>query len=68
MEAPYDNGVMDLTVSDENTVLSKLNEIKNAFAPTEEEPELTTHILVSRYNKQNPTAPINGDTAEFLVR
>lgn len=66
-QPPFANGVMELTDTEKATIKSKLEAIQAAFEPTDEEPVLSTHGLVSRYNQQNPDFPINGDTAEFIL-
>jgi len=64
---PAINGTMILTVQEISDIRPKLLQIQSVFEPTDEEPELTTHGLVSRYNFANPTILINGDTAEYLL-
>lgn len=64
---PLVNGVMDLSPSNIVDIKAKLTAIQEQFTPTDEEEILSVHGLVSRYNIVNPEAPINGDTAQFII-
>jgi hypothetical protein len=66
-QAPHVNGIMELTAEESATIKAALEAIQVAFAPTDEEPVLSTHGLVSRYNQANVGAEINGDTAEYIL-
>jgi hypothetical protein len=66
-EAPHVNGVMELTETKAATVKDKLTKIRDEFTPSHEQPVADTFYLVSTYNKENPSAPINGDTAQAIL-
>lgn len=66
-QPPYANGIMDLSVSERKAIKAKLVDIRDAFVPTEETAVADTFYLVSTYNQQNPSSPINGDTAEHVL-
>jgi len=64
---PNVGGVMELATDAKTSIRAQLISIQESFAPTLDEPTLSTHGLVSRYNQQNEGAEINGDTAEYLL-
>jgi hypothetical protein len=66
-EAPHVNGVMELTETKSATIKGKLLAIQEAFEPSHEQPVADTFYIVSTYNKENPSAPINGDTAQAIL-
>jgi hypothetical protein len=49
-----------MTVEREKEIIQALQAIVEAFIPTEEEPVLTTHGLISRYNKSANNAELIG--------
>lgn len=67
LQPPNVNGVMALTDTEKATIKAQLEAIQTAFVPTDDEPELSTHGLVSRYNQTNVGAEINGDTAQAIL-
>lgn len=64
-QAPETNGIMELTEEEKEVLIAQLESIKESFEPTEEEPALSIHGLVSRYNDV-AELKINGDTAVSL--
>lgn len=66
-QAPNVNGIMDLAAAEVAATKAALEAIREAFVPTDEEPVLSTHGWVSRYNQANVGAEINGDTAEYVL-
>lgn len=67
LQPPHTNGIMDLSASERKAIKAKLVAIRDAFVPSDETAVADTFYLVSTYNRQNPTSPINGDTAEFVL-
>ena len=45
-----------------------LRSIIDGFIPTGEQLTIDTFYIVSTWNQTHPTTPINGDTAEYLLR
>jgi len=66
-QPPAKNGIMEITEQEKTNIKSSLLQIQTSFEASEDEPELTTHGLVTRYNYANPTLLINGDTAEYVL-
>ena len=66
-QPPTVNGVQELTEAEILEIQTKLQTIETEFIPTEDEPILSLHGLVSRYNQANVGAEINGDTAQFCL-
>lgn len=66
-QPPEVDGIMPLSDVEKIDINSKLLEIKQSFVPDDFTLVCDTFYLVSTYNKQNQTAPINGDTAESLL-
>lgn len=64
---PYTNGVMSLSEEQRKIIIHDLNRYKNEFKPSVDQPNITVHWLVSRYNTEYPEFPINGDTANYLL-
>lgn len=68
LQPPNINGVMDLTDSEKNDILTKLQGIKMAFVPNDDIQIADTFYITSSYNKAYPSNPINGDTCDFLLK
>lgn len=66
LQPPIVDGIMSFTTAETTTIKTKLNAIKTAFKPTDEQPVCDTFYLVATYNKQNVGKEINGDTAEVI--
>lgn len=66
-QPPYANGIMVLTDTEKADILAKLQAIQTAFVPDDFQSAADTFYLVSTYNKENPKAPINGDTAQAVL-
>jgi hypothetical protein len=66
-QAPHVNGLMELTEEQVVELKSKLVAIQEAFEPTEGQPVLDLFYIVATYNKENPDAVINGDTAQAVL-
>lgn len=66
LNPPYTNGVMILTDKEKIEIKAKLQEIKEGFTPSMEQPVIDTFYIVAKYNEENEFK-INGDTAEFLL-
>jgi hypothetical protein len=66
-QPPYANGIMDLTDTEKAEILEKLQSIITAFVPDDFQSVADTFYIVSTYNKENPDAPINGDTAQAVL-
>lgn len=67
-QPPYTNGIMVLSNQESEVIRIRMNAIITAFDPTDEQPVCDTFYIVSTYNQQNPGDPINGDTAEFILK
>lgn len=66
-QAPNVNGIMALTAAEAEGIKIELQSIHAAHVPTDEEPILSTHAMVSQYNQTHVGAEINGDTAEYVL-
>lgn len=66
-QPPNVNGVMNLTAEQTASIKAALTAIQSAFVETDEQPVCDTFYLTATYNQQNPDAPINGDTAEYVL-
>lgn len=66
-QPPNVNGVMDLTTEQTASIKAALEVIQSAFVETDEQPVCDTFYLTATYNQQNPDAPINGDTCQFVL-
>ena len=65
---PEVNGLMQLEEKEILSIQTELINIQAEFVPTEDEPILSTHGLVSRFNDLcEDGCQINGDTAEFIL-
>ena len=47
---------------------SDLQLIIDGFIPTGEQLAIDTFYIVATWNQSHPTTPINGDTADYLIR
>lgn len=66
-QPPYANGVMVLTDEQIIDIKTKLDVIISAFEPSDEQPVIDTFYITSTFNKENPDAPVNGDTVQFIL-
>lgn len=71
-QPPEVNGLCEFCTEpiDEMMILdiqAKLKAIQDAFVPSEDQPVISTHYLVSEYNASNPDCLINGDSAQFIL-
>lgn len=64
---PSTNGIMVLTDTEKADIFEKLQAIITAFVPDDFQSVADTFYIVSTYNKENPDAPINGDTAQAVL-
>jgi hypothetical protein len=67
-QPPNTDGIMLLTQAEIDAIKTKLQTIQSAFVPTDDTPVCSTFYLTATYNQQNPDAPINGDTCEYILR
>lgn len=68
-QPPFTNGVMTLTHDECVKVKNKCQEIKDAYEPTQGNPEPTMLYVVSTYNESNNYQEgINGDTYDATER
>jgi hypothetical protein len=68
-QPPFTNGIMTLTNDECVKVKNKCQEIKDAYEPTQGNPEPTTIYVVSSYNESNSYQEgINGDTYDVVER
>ncbi|PLR84658.1 hypothetical protein CVD25_01085 [Bacillus canaveralius] len=66
-QPPNTNGQMILTELETSDIKGKLQVIKDAFEPSDEQPAADTFYLTVAYNRANPVFLINGDTVEMLL-
>lgn len=66
-QPPEINGILGLELEEALTIKDQLEAIKETFVPSDYEPALSLHGLVSRYNEANPGEEINGDTALYCL-
>lgn len=59
---PEVNGIMQLNEQQILAIQTELQQIEDAFVPTEEQPVCDIQYLTATYNKQNVGNEINGDT------
>ena len=70
-DAPYANGILELTDIQKLSLLAQLKTIKAGFVATHEQPVCDTFYLVVEHTKkhkgQATFVQLNGDTAEFVL-
>jgi hypothetical protein len=70
-QAPNVNGVMELSVTKQDTLRKQLDVIVSEFEPSEEYPVISTFYIVVKHTQkhgaQTTFTQLNGDTVEYLL-